>query len=245
MTHQPDNLFREKLENLRLNAPENAWSRIEAGLDKSSYKGLWMKIAAGLVLLAVAGVLIWKVTGKEETNLLASQTTPEKTEVMKDEPAHANSPTLEPSVEQAIAVQEENKKEFPKTVKEKKNGVTTVNENYIAVTTTSPENPEEMITSPETSIAEATNLETLEVSTKTQSGVYLVYTAEEVNQKYLRNLPEDDATQESKKSSRIQMLMGVAMNLKNGDSGLGDLRQMKDEIFALNFLDDKKQSKKN
>jgi hypothetical protein len=39
--------------------------------------------------------------------------------------------------------------------------------------------------------------------------------------------------------------MGLAYNLKNSDSGLGDLRQKKDEILALNFLEKNKDRTNN
>jgi hypothetical protein len=35
----------------------------------------------------------------------------------------------------------------------------------------------------------------------------------------------------------MQMLMAVANNITTGDAGIGDLRQWKDEILALNFFD--------
>jgi hypothetical protein len=234
MKQQPDNLFREKLENLRLEVPANAWSRIEAGLDKPSYKGLWMKIAAGLLLLAVAGVLIWNVTGKEEIKTLASSPPDEKIGIDESANNKVN--------EQALALNDKPKQEFSKSVMEKKNRTSPL----AASTTLASETQTKAVTSTtETVATEISTPETNQTLSETQTAVYLVYTAEEVNQKYLRKPPEDDATQEDKKSSRMQMLMGVAMNLKNGDGGLGDLRQIKDEILALNFLDEKKQSKKN
>jgi hypothetical protein len=239
MKQQPDNLFRDKLANLRLEAPENAWSRIETGLDKPSRKGLWMKIAAGLLLLAVAGVLIWNVTSLEGTNTLASHVPDEKTGADESSTGSMN----EKPEQTPLALNEEPKKAFSKSVKEKKNEPLLVDNNTLASV---PAIQTKEVTSPaEMKVTEISTPELNQTPSENQTAVYLVYTAEEVNQKYLRKPPEDDATQEDKKSSRMQMLMGVAMNLKNGDGGLGDLRQIKDEILALNFLDEKKQSKKN
>ena len=56
------------------------------------------------------------------------------------------------------------------------------------------------------------------------------------------------ATASTEKTSGIQKLMGLAYTLKNPDNGLGDLRQKKDEILALNFLttkEDKTNKEKN
>src|SRR5688572_18703386 len=59
MNQQPDKFFREKLEGFQKTAPSLAWERIEAGLDKKNNKGLWLKIAAALLLLAVASFVLW------------------------------------------------------------------------------------------------------------------------------------------------------------------------------------------
>ena len=76
----------------------------------------------------------------------------------------------------------------------------------------------------------------------------IVYTAEEVNARFLRKNVDTQATPEDKKSSGIQKLMGIAHDLKNNENGFGDLRQKKDEILALNFLtktEDKTEKSKN
>src|SRR5688572_251240 len=65
MTSQPDKLFRDKLENFQRPAPAAAWERIESGLNKNHTKGLWMKIAAGLLLLAISVFLLWPSASTE------------------------------------------------------------------------------------------------------------------------------------------------------------------------------------
>ena len=62
MSQQTDKLFRDKLENFQMTAPQQAWSKVESRLDKKSHVGFWLKIAAGLVLLAVAAFLLWPKT---------------------------------------------------------------------------------------------------------------------------------------------------------------------------------------
>ena len=64
---QPDKLFRDKLDNYESPAPLSAWSKIEANLERPSHKGLWLKIAAGLALLAIA-LFAWYTTSNNNTS---------------------------------------------------------------------------------------------------------------------------------------------------------------------------------
>lgn len=243
MKQQPDNLFREKLENFQMTAPVNAWSKVEAGLNQTSHKGLWLKVAAGLALISVATILIWSSSDTNSSNSIGDNTIPTENKIIPEESVEST-PVTDPA-KQALANLEEKteRKQLPKA---KNNSL--VEKNTIAITIddvpeyTHPVS-EELIA--EVIVPKVIIPETIDQPVETSSSVYLVYTAEVVNEKYLRKQPVDDATLAEKKSSRLQMLMGVAYNLKNGDNGFGDLRQMKDEIFALNFLEEKKQTKKN
>jgi len=242
MKQQPDHLFHNKLENFQLRPSADAWSRIEAGLDKKSNKALWLKIAAGLLLFSIASVLIWKMQ-PNETDVLVN-TTPRVTE-----PTPETAQPTQPE-ETAVAVVDENKKTEQEKEEKQNNRIAPAQrkqtpsfDQQLAVVESTEETSTEVIQPvTETLVAQ---VETTQVTeTQNNTGVYIVLTADEVNQKYLLPKPENEATPEGKKSSRIQMLMGVAMNLADGDGPFGDLRQKKDELFALNFKDDKKQTKK-
>ena len=240
MKQQPDNLFREKLEDFRMTAPANAWSRIETGLDKTSQKGLWLKIAAGLVLLSVATVLIWNSIKVNENNIVASQSVTEKPEqVLEEQPnTIGNNETANQTVvvQGDISTSQKTKSVQKKTAKEKFNSSNSVSNEVAMATQVEP--------IAEASVAEvAQNIIPVE-SAETPAGVYLSYSADEVNEKYLLKQPVDDATLEEKKPSRMQRLMAVAHNITTSDNGIGDLRQVKDEIFALNFIDEKKRQQK-
>jgi hypothetical protein len=239
MKQQPDHLFRNKLENFQLRPSADAWSRIEAGLDKQSNKALWLKIAAGLLLLCIASVWIWKIQPVETDALV--KTTPQATE-----PAPDKLQSTQPEEPIVAGVDQNKKVEQEKTGKRNNRTVpaftksTTSADQQLAVVEPTPEEISVDVIQPETEVLIA-EVETTSTETQTNTGVYIVLTASEVNQKYLLPQPEDEATSEGKKSSRMQKLMGVAMNLADGDGPLGDLRQKKDELFALNFLEDKKQ----
>jgi hypothetical protein len=244
MKQQPDHLFHNKLENFQLRPSADAWNRIEAGLDKKSNKALWLKIAAGLLLLSIASVLIWKI--QPETNVLVDKT-PQVTE-----PASEKAQPIQPEETAVAAVdqdknikQEKTEKKDNRIVPAYKNRSTSLDQQLAVVEPTPVETSTEVIQpETETLIAEVETSTIESTETQNSTAVYIVMTATEVNQKYLLPQPEDEATSEGKKSSRMQKLMGVAMNIADGDGPLADLRQKKDELFALNFLEDKKQTKK-
>jgi hypothetical protein len=248
MKQQPDKLFRDKLENIQLTAPANAWSKIEAGLDKSSKKGIWLKIAAGIAVFATAGIMLWTMPSENGAGL-ATESADTQTEslALQSNPEVQESTPENPVVSMHTGAQQKREQVKP-TIKKveaaKQNNTllaqsTPVEENTYNVTAIAIVPYADAVADPSTS-------ETEVFTEEPSRSVYLVYSADEVNEKYLRQSSTVDATSDDKKTSRIQMLMSVANNLKNGDGGLTDLRQMKDEIFALNFLDDKKQqSKKN
>ncbi len=236
MTQQPDNLFRDKLEHFQLKPSAEAWNRIEAGLAKPSNKSLWFKVAAGLVLLSVASFILWNITTKQENVNTAQQENITQSTI--NDAAIADN-----AIATETALAEEKKQTPVPSLKENhKKTIASHNTPIAAIDI----QPEESLPALEIPAVEYLLTQTDNTEAESATGVYLVLTADEVNQKYLRKQQEPEATPEEKNSSRIQMLMSVAHNLKNGEHALGDLRQMKDEIFALNFIDEKKQqSKKN
>jgi hypothetical protein len=229
---QPDRLFRDKLEDYQLNAPAKAWERIRASTGKSSDRKTWLKVAAGLALLVSVSALIWGPSPENKAD--GSET------VVTEQPANdlqnENQPVAS-HVHDEVTKNEKN----PTPIKARATKVVSTgpSANPVVVST------DESLSVSETYAGEISVSDELE-DTETYEAVYLVYTAEEVNEKYLRKQPVREATHAEKKSSRMQKLMSIANNLKSNEGGFGDLRQMKDEIFALNFLDDKKeQSKKH
>lgn len=245
MKQQPDHLFHNKLENFQLRPSADAWNRIEVGLDKKSNKALWLKIAAGLLLLSIASVLIWKIQ-PAETNALVDKT-PQVTEPApeKVQPTQPEEPAVAAVDQDKKVEQEKTEKKDNRIVPAYKNQSTSLDQ-QLAIVEPTPEETSTEVIQPETEtlIAEVETITIESTETQNSTAVYIVMTATEVNQKYLLPQPEDEATSEGKKSSRMQKLMGVAMNIADGDGPLADLRQKKDELFALNFLEDKKQTKK-
>src|SRR5688572_19157212 len=83
MTLQPDKLFHDKLENFQRPVPAAAWERIESDLNRKHSKGLWMKIAAGLLLLAVSVFLLWPSASTENSLPVSKNSVPKNNAVEK------------------------------------------------------------------------------------------------------------------------------------------------------------------
>lgn len=235
MTSQPEKLFRDRLENFERPASDAAWERIEINLNKSPNKSLWMKLAAGLLLLSVAAFLLWPADETAEPSL-----TKTGNDDKKDVP-----------VEKIIPIQQApvaNNRESSQKKNTDSNKIKVNRKNEMVPVEKTEETSTEIITEPiiikpeEQPIA---STETLPVETSASKTI--VYSAEEVNAKFLKKKSTTEATADNKKTSGIQKLIGLAYDLKNTDNGIGTLRQKKDEILTLNFIakDDKTDKSKN
>lgn len=234
MTSQPDKFFRDALENLQRPAPIRAWGKIESNIKKSDNKGLWLKIAAGLLLLCIVGFLMWPISGSEKTILV---------EAKKIKPRENTQKNNSNKVVASSVVDDEKIKSNYTPANEK---VTLKEKLPLVAASTESKNEKTTIALESIETPRAVQAVAEINSVETQPSRTIVYTAEEVNANYLRKKTLPEATIETKKTSGIQKLMGLAYELKNTDNGLGDLRQKKNEILALNFLnEDKTKKEKN
>lgn len=223
MTSQPDKLFRDKLENFQRPAPAAAWDRIEKNISKPVYKLVWVRIAAGIVLLSAAAVLLWPAANDQsrvaETNVQPVVTpvdtvTQVHTEKEEAAPAQRTATRKFNSVPQpafntpAVANLETPVEKSEQPVKD----------SLLIITPT----PKELV-------AEVV------IPQPTETSTTIVYTSDEVKSKFLKKKLSPEATPENKDASGIQKLIGLAYAAKNSEAGLADLRQKKDELLALNF----------
>lgn len=230
MTSQPEKLFRDKLENFQQTAPTSAWQRIEHNLDQKKRTGLWLKAAAVILLLVTAGIILWPASDHGNTQSL-TQSKSEAPAVQSEENPKIKQ-SLTQSTEEPITQESTKRKHKIRNTPKPEAAKTVVPEN------SNPENSviENGAESPAIAVLETNSTEVIPSRT-------IVYTAEEVNAKFLKKKKSAKATPEEKKPSGIQKLMGLAADLKNNEDGLGDLRQKKDEILALNFLKEDKPTK--
>ncbi len=241
MNQQPDKLFKQKLENHQRTAPASAWSRIEAGRSKKNNKYFWMKIAASLLLLSVILYTIISLHGADDNNTLAQQDPRQEnikpineTDSLHQEKKSIPSPVIkEPDQKLAEIIKPI---ETKSNVKEKKEA----NSNTIVAEKTSDINKEVTLQN-DLAPNEIVVAEINEEATPAKSKNFkLVIEADEVNKKYLKERSVAKATSTDESSSGIKKLLDKAQDLKNNQDPFGDLRQVKNEILALNFQTNKK-----
>jgi hypothetical protein len=253
MNQQPDKLFRDKLAEQQKTVRGEAWNRIEAQLDKKNNKGLWLKIAASLLLLCVLGYLLWPSTtaihppiaetqpAKKEAETKAPAAAPSAPAAEQPEPAD----TRQQPVAQAKSRSESARKKntIPQT-----NTASTL-KHYNAhshtvaeATTIIPDS--EIVAQVLPSLDPATVQPVQTVSAQAEKNVTLVFTAKEAEE-YLDKKALAEATSKDQKPSTLKKLLKKASDLKNNQDPMGELRQMKNEILALNFKSKQREQKNN
>lgn len=260
MNQQPEKLFRERFENYQRPVSTEAWGRIENRLDKKNDKALIFKIAASLIFLIVSGVVIWQWNASEaDTQLLADRKSPAetKTEPVEKRKSVTPAPIVAPKEEiKKAEVKNEPKAtvkkkiETPKqVVKEEFQAPLVGLEKTIAQAEQQSVNDEVKESTPSVEAVVAENAEVVVAENrieqpKEETKVKLVYSVTEVDEKYLDKKALAEATSEEKKPSTLRKLWDKASDLKNNQEAFGDLRQMKNEILALNFKSEKRSQNK-
>lgn len=238
MTQQPDNLFKGKLEHYSRPAPAMAWDKIEARLDKSSSRVVWMKIAASVAAAVMATYLLWPASEQtvaplaNQTDKHQEQTTPDKT---------TKTESLSPTQETSTAVYHAKAKQTTVST----NAVdhhTIPSAQEVPATVVTLDNPAVAMNEslPVTDNAEVNTAQVVMEPASVRETVTITYSADEVNNRFLIKNVEEEATSDEKKPSGIQKLLTLAADIKNNDGGLGELREKKNEILALNFRDEKR-----
>jgi hypothetical protein len=245
MNQQPDELFRQKLEGYQKQAPARAWDKLEAGLDKKSNKGLWLKVAASLLFIGVAAYLLLS-----------------NAQLRSDEgQSHtiAENKIVKPSnkeIKKKIVVNEKVSKQFPIENKSdlgnSERQKTNTSKNIVGQTKTEiakqqerkdfPVKEDQVInsvvdTSPIVNSSPVIKEANVVVTTTSApaKGKTIIFTVEEVNEKYLDKNALTEATSSDNNPSTLKKLLNKASDLTRDQDPIGELRQKKDEILALNF----------
>ena len=243
MNQQPDKLFRDKLEGFSKPVPSRAWDKIETNLDKKNNSGLWLKIAASLLLLAAATFILWpgyktvnhdQQLANKPVDELMQKTTPEK-----------NITSVTPN--EQSTVEEKEQKSNTKRVQHSPRVVHTPDPTdkasvMIADHTTpvieepvdnAVEASPEMVVVPETLVAQEI------ISEPATQNITLVFNADDTDE-YLDKKSLAKATAEQEDASTFKKLLKKVKGLKNNQDPFGELRQKKNEILALNFKNEKR-----
>ena len=256
MNQQPDKFFREKLEGYQKAAPASAWDKIAAAQAKKNNKGLWLKIAASLLLLAISAYLLWtkdELTGEKPSALTTvgaeKNPTPQPKNNKKVGPPQETNvaPAQQPSP--AATEKSSPKKDAIHRIKTRSSADTQAKETHAVENITaipkdqlvsqSKDEQEELSPvlpeSNESSVASNPS----ELNTEKPKHIKLVFTAKETDE-YLDKKSLAQATSDDKKPSTLKKLLQKANDLKNNQDPFGDLRQKKNEILALNFKNEKR-----
>jgi len=217
-----DRIFNEKLSGHTTTPSTASWSRIEAGLSKKNSAITWMRWAAVLLPGAVAATLWFNKPAEAPviTPVADNKETPAGTNV-------AALPTPQGDVPVA-----------PQRAAQSASHVTRKLQKPVPVTTPVPEaanqSPRpESIAMTEVAIEPAGAVSEVSEEVVAESKpIVLVYTLETIS----------GPVEEEKKPSTFERAVELARTVKHSDP-LGDLRVMKDEIFALDLR--KKSTKKN
>lgn len=250
MKQQPDKLFQEKLFNHIRTAPTAAWEKIESKLEKKSSGFFWYKIAASILLICTAAVLIFKhdvrplspsiaeVNTNSSSPATIGNTRPQEPSLQ--EPEIEKSTWINKDTEVLNSVSQTTRQEPKRKVASKDKllhftadivvPAPPVNNEVVSVTG-------ELIHQPVPVILISS------IPTQTSNSVTLVMSTKETDE-YLLDKSRAEATTAHKKTSGVKRLWKKASDLKTNQDPFADLRQKKNEIFALNFISDKKRDQK-
>jgi len=244
MKNKIDQFFKDKLERHTVPPSEEAWSKVEANLSKKNNSVVWRMAAAVLTAGALITVMIWSQRGSDQQpaiaanqlpkdNSIKEQPTPKSSSIEKSsEVKSAKKLFTTPQVQQTIPNKAQNNKSVTTTdhaLIEKKfvsteESTAAVEKNKTSSALTSEGRPEE------NSKQDATPPAT--IASTHQKSIKLEFTLEDFSS------APPVATVSEAKSSGLKKVWEMAREVKNGD---GHVREIKNELFALNFRKNKNQ----
>jgi hypothetical protein len=241
MKNIPDELFRKKLEHMETPPPTRAWEKIESGMRRKRITP-WLAIAASLLLAITASALILTRQTDSDPGEIAEQQLPKPQATPDSSSVDKVLPQVEHREEAPVANESSPQpRPTPRTPQPSRIPDETVASNNTPQATDGIPAEEE-----ETTIIPAEDsIPTLiaDASTENRDPVKIVLEANEVQARYLKKKTNDDATEEVAKASGLRKLLDKAEQIQNEDP-IGDLRQMKNEILALNFSGKKRDQDK-
>lgn len=256
MKQQPDELFHNKLKDFSKTVPPAAWDRIDAGMGGKKLPYFRLAAAASFLLISIATYLLWPVHSDqpELTSKIENQKREYEDTLIQepytDEPAEAI-PSNEQSqfITKKIETQEDivaetrkknSRKVLPNTQRQKSGSDTETKAEVIDEKEISEEIllAEVIPAEPKTeNFDKGDHINSSEKIVK-DDHIRIVLSAEETNE-YLEINSIAEATPSEKKTSTLRKVLKKASDLKTNQDPFGDLRQMKNEILALNFKSDK------
>lgn len=241
MSDQPDKLFREKLYGYERPVPARAWSQVSANL-KGARSAVWWRSVAAITLFCVAGLAIYPLSRRSQSEIAQPVTKPadetasplvmQRPENKQDPRKEAHKPAVTPP---ALSEAQPVKKTTPvgqtsPAMPPSKKADNIVDDLPMS-DSPAPEPVAHIDQIPHTPTEQIHD----QVDASTRKHVTIVFTAAEVNEKYLSKTHQADATSGDQETSRLKNMLEKAYDLTHNQDPIGDLRQKKNEILAMNF----------
>ena len=224
MNNRTDRLFKDKLADHRLPPAAEAWSKVEAGLSKKNNVVILWRAAAVFVLfgLLTGAWFYWQSGQQDQPQQLVTK------------PSGTDNYGLD---EPLIARQEKEENKTPVAGVEKTNDLNKA-KSKITVDTqeklSEPISSENLLTEEAELVADSKGIPG-ETQEKLEKPIVIEFTLDPVPVRTL--VAQAEGVNE--KSNGLEKIINKARDIKNGDSELGGLRDVKNELFALDFRKDK------
>lgn len=221
MSNPIDQLFKNKLGDLRATPSAEAWMKVEAGLSKKNNKVILWRIAA---VLALFGLLT-------ATWLYTTETNQQVKSISQTEPTIQESTSAVNSLPSVVPVETEKKnlqQTETKSLKKQKNRSTEVAANNISTEPLKEEQQAVPLVIDQNIVMESTTV------AKVEKPIVIEFTLDAITTE-----TQQVAQAREEKSTGLKKIFDKALELKNGESDFGSLRDAKNELFALDFRKDK------
>lgn len=246
--------------------PVRAWDRIDAGLRPRKRRFSYLAIAASVTTVAIVASTVFVMTRKDNvitsTQLAENRTAIDKT-ARPEKTTNEGRPAQEFNKKEAVASAEQPQEAAkqlhePKTTSNlagrtlnKERGGNTSEKKAEAQGAPIPQTADEtdvpvsvdlqeMIASND---GEEVREESPAATAAERQTVKLYVSAEETKKYQLENFASD-ATAEEKRTSTLKKVLRKASGLKKNQDPIGDLRQLKNEMLALNFKNNRQGGQK-
>ena len=223
MNNRIDQLFKEKLGEHKVAPSAEAWEKVQAGLVKKNKRVIVWRLAAVLALFG-ASVGAWYFTLEDRSDSVNQLTQtnevtqPEKKDIK--EPIRSGEQDVKPAISQATkkTTQKNNipHKENSKEVADRTEENSVVDQRVI----------EDPIVTEQVLITQ---------TTKPEKPIVIEFTLEAVTKPPVKEVVQNN----QEENSGLKKILDAAIDMKNGDSDLGIIRDTKNQLFALDFRKDK------
>lgn len=235
-----DQLFRDKLNHHEKPYHGNGWDRIEKSLQSERKPFAYWKMAAAIALTlgctyAFFHFAEYSPSHVAEIPVKTQEKLPSKNQSMKSDTVSNKKemPSILPKKASPTPEKKSNDNASEKTPPTKGNVQLPMNNSFnsmnTALVTEEHNGLDESDIATETSIAQ---LDDTKQQTKTSTKIVLTL---EDTKRFLATQESSHATSETVSSSTLEMAVAKAKDLKNNQDPLAELRQIKNDILALNF----------